>query len=104
VSVRFEQRDLTGYAEKGRFDFITSFDAVHDQKNPQALICSLHGALRPCGIYLMQMRYPAPIACRFRWGREARASERCGDGRRQRRCFGRQAFAPSSCMCCRMIL
>ncbi|WP_026986220.1 methyltransferase domain-containing protein [Fodinicurvata fenggangensis] len=53
-NVRFEVRDLTGYDEKARFDFITSFDAVHDQKDPQALIQSLHDALKPGGIYLMQ--------------------------------------------------
>lgn len=54
TNLRFETRDLTGYDEKNRFDFITSFDAVHDQKDPQALIESLHGALRPGGVYLMQ--------------------------------------------------
>ncbi|MDZ5697847.1 class I SAM-dependent methyltransferase [Chelativorans sp. M5D2P16] len=54
ANIRFEKRDLTGYHEKARFDFITSFDAVHDQKDPQALIRGLHGALRPGGVYLMQ--------------------------------------------------
>lgn len=53
-NLRFETRDLSGYDEKARFDFITSFDAVHDQKDPQALLNSLHGALKPGGIYLMQ--------------------------------------------------
>lgn len=53
-NARFEARDLTGYADRGCFDFVTSFDAVHDQKYPQALIESLHGALRPRGVYLMQ--------------------------------------------------
>lgn len=53
-NVRFEVRDLTGYAEPGRFDFITSFDAVHDQKDPQGLICGLGASLRPGGVYLMQ--------------------------------------------------
>jgi SAM-dependent methyltransferase len=33
---------------------VTSFDAVHDQKDPQALLKSLHRALRPGGVYLMQ--------------------------------------------------
>ncbi|MFC6488466.1 class I SAM-dependent methyltransferase [Nitratireductor sp. GCM10026969] len=54
ANIRFEKRDLTGYDEKARFDFITSFDAVHDQKDPQALIRGLRGALRPGGVYLMQ--------------------------------------------------
>ncbi|MXN64981.1 methyltransferase domain-containing protein [Stappia sp. GBMRC 2046] len=53
-NVHFEKRDLSGYDEKARYDFIASFDAVHDQKDPAALVRSLHGALRPGGVYLMQ--------------------------------------------------
>lgn len=53
-NVRFEIRDLTGFDEVERFDFVTSFDAVHDQKDPEGLIRGLHGALRPGGVYLMQ--------------------------------------------------
>ncbi len=53
-NLRFEQRDLTGYCEPGAFDFITSFDAVHDQKDPQALVAGLRASLRPGGVYLMQ--------------------------------------------------
>jgi len=53
-NIRFETRDLTDYDETDRFDFITSFDAVHDQKDPQDLLRRLHGALRPGGTYLMQ--------------------------------------------------
>ncbi|MEQ8815516.1 MAG: methyltransferase domain-containing protein [Thalassobaculum sp.] len=54
ANLRFEARDLTGYRATGRFDLIVSFDAVHDQKDPAALIRSLHGALKPRGTYLMQ--------------------------------------------------
>ena len=53
-NVTFETRDLTGYAEPGRFDFITSFDAVHDQKDPEGLIRGLKASLAPGGVYLMQ--------------------------------------------------
>ncbi|MCP4386160.1 MAG: class I SAM-dependent methyltransferase, partial [Hyphomicrobiales bacterium] len=53
-NIRFEARDLTGYDEINCFDFITTFDAVHDQKDPQGLIRGLHGALRSGGRYLMQ--------------------------------------------------
>lgn len=53
-NVRFETRDLSGYDEVARFDFITSFDAVHDQKDPQDLLRRLRRALRSGGIYLMQ--------------------------------------------------
>jgi 2-polyprenyl-3-methyl-5-hydroxy-6-metoxy-1,4-benzoquinol methylase len=53
-NVTFEVRDLTGYREPGRFDLITSFDAVHDQKDPAALVRGLKGSLKPGGLYLMQ--------------------------------------------------
>ena len=54
ANVAFVARDLTGFAEPDRFDFITSFDAVHDQGDPQGLVRSLRDALRPGGVYLMQ--------------------------------------------------
>jgi SAM-dependent methyltransferase len=54
TNIRFETRDLTGYDEKAKFDFIASFDAVHDQKDPQGLLRGLRGALKPGGVYLMQ--------------------------------------------------
>lgn len=53
-NVRFEVRDLTGYCEPDRFDLVTSFDAVHDQKDPGALVAGLRGSLRREGVYLMQ--------------------------------------------------
>jgi len=53
-NIHFEERDLSGYDETGRFDFVTSFDAVHDQKDPQDLLRRLRRALRPGGVYLMQ--------------------------------------------------
>lgn len=53
-NLTFEVRDLTGYREPGRFDLITSFDAVHDQKDPEGLIRGLAGSLRPGGVYVMQ--------------------------------------------------
>ena len=53
-NIRFTVRDLTGFSEPESYDFITSFDAVHDQKDPQGLICGIHGALREGGMYLMQ--------------------------------------------------
>ena len=52
--VRFEVRDLTGFDESESYDFVTSFDAVHDQKHPQELLAGIYGALRPGGVYLMQ--------------------------------------------------
>jgi SAM-dependent methyltransferase len=54
ANIRFEQRDLTDFAEVERYDFITSFDAVHDQKDPADFLVRLCRALRPGGVYLMQ--------------------------------------------------
>lgn len=53
-NVHFERRDLTGYAEPGRWDLVTSFDAVHDQKDPQGLLRGIRGSLRDGGVHLMQ--------------------------------------------------
>lgn len=40
-NVRFEAADMTDFDEPDRYDFITSFDAVHDQKHPRQLIASI---------------------------------------------------------------
>lgn len=53
-NIRFEARDLGVFEDAATFDFITTFDAVHDQKDPQDLLHRLHRALRPGGVYLMQ--------------------------------------------------
>lgn len=54
TNIRFRTKDMTGFDESARYDLVTSFDAVHDQKDPGALIAGLHQALRPGGTYLMQ--------------------------------------------------
>ncbi len=53
-NVHFAVRDLTHFQEQAQYDFIVSFDAVHDQKDPQDLLRRLYGALGPGGVYLMQ--------------------------------------------------
>jgi 2-polyprenyl-3-methyl-5-hydroxy-6-metoxy-1,4-benzoquinol methylase len=54
ANLRFEQRDLTGFDAVARYDLVTSFDAVHDQKDPQGLLRGLYGALSSGGVYIMQ--------------------------------------------------
>ena len=54
TNLAFAVRDLSDYATSAAFDLVTSFDAIHDQKDPQALIRALHAALRPDGVYLVQ--------------------------------------------------
>lgn len=56
-NVTFEARDLTHFddeAEPARFDFVTTFDAVHDQANPLGLLRGIRRSLRPGGVYLAQ--------------------------------------------------
>lgn len=56
-NITFERRDLTSFnndAPPGRFDFITSFDAIHYQARPDNVLSGIHRALKPGGVYLMQ--------------------------------------------------
>jgi 2-polyprenyl-3-methyl-5-hydroxy-6-metoxy-1,4-benzoquinol methylase len=48
----FEVVDCTKLA-KEQFDFISTFDVVHDSVDPSGLLKSIHGALKPSGTYLM---------------------------------------------------
>ncbi|HSM42351.1 MAG TPA: class I SAM-dependent methyltransferase [Afifellaceae bacterium] len=54
TNVTFTVRDLTGFSEPESYDFITSFDAIHDQKDPQGLVSGIYRSLRPGGVYLVQ--------------------------------------------------
>jgi 2-polyprenyl-3-methyl-5-hydroxy-6-metoxy-1,4-benzoquinol methylase len=56
-NVRFEVVDLTYFNEitsEKTYDFITTFDAVHDQARPDNLLKGIYKALKDDGIYLMQ--------------------------------------------------
>ncbi|QIB64857.1 class I SAM-dependent methyltransferase [Kineobactrum salinum] len=53
-NLTFEARDLRDFSESSRYGLITTFDAVHDQPDPAALLRGIAGALRPDGVYLMQ--------------------------------------------------
>jgi len=48
----FDKRDAAQLGETGRFDFITTFDAVHDQARPDLVLAGIATALRPGGVYL----------------------------------------------------
>jgi SAM-dependent methyltransferase len=52
TNVRFERRDAAHLGETARFDFITTFDAVHDQAWPDLVLAGIAQALRPGGVYL----------------------------------------------------
>src|SRR6202042_3012187 len=51
-NARFAERDAAHLGETSRFDFITTFDAVHDQARPDLLLAGIAKALRPGGVYL----------------------------------------------------
>jgi SAM-dependent methyltransferase len=53
-NVRFEVRDCTDLGASAAYDLITTFDAVHDQRDPAAVLAAIARALRPDGLYLMQ--------------------------------------------------
>src|SRR6516162_9468842 len=52
TNARFEHRDAARLGETARFDFITTFDAVHDQARPDLVLAGIAHALRPGGVYL----------------------------------------------------
>jgi 2-polyprenyl-3-methyl-5-hydroxy-6-metoxy-1,4-benzoquinol methylase len=56
-NVRFDIRDLSTFdsdAEPETFAYVTTFDAVHDQARPLAMLRGIRRTLRPGGVYLMQ--------------------------------------------------
>jgi 2-polyprenyl-3-methyl-5-hydroxy-6-metoxy-1,4-benzoquinol methylase len=56
-NVEFHVRDLRDFdqtAPEGEYDWITTFDAVHDHPQPLALLRGIHRALTDDGVYLMQ--------------------------------------------------
>jgi 2-polyprenyl-3-methyl-5-hydroxy-6-metoxy-1,4-benzoquinol methylase len=57
TNIGFAVADLGSFdetAEPEAFDFITTFDAVHDQARPLNLLKGIHRALKSDGVYLMQ--------------------------------------------------
>lgn len=54
TNVGFIATDATGLAGDGKFDLIFTFDAVHDQAKPAAVLANIKRLLKPGGVYLMQ--------------------------------------------------
>lgn len=56
-NIEFEVRDASSFdrtAQPGAFDFVTTFDAIHDQAKPLAVLKGIYRTLKPGGVYLMQ--------------------------------------------------
>ena len=49
----FVQQDVAAFTETDAFDFITAFDAIHDQASPTKVLANISRALRPGGHFLM---------------------------------------------------
>lgn len=57
TNVAFVVRDLSDFdqtAEAEQYDFVTTFDAVHDQAKPLNVLKGIYRTLAPDGVYLMQ--------------------------------------------------
>ena len=54
ANTRFEVRDAAALGEEASYDLITTFDAVHDQADPAAVLKGIADALKGDGVYLMQ--------------------------------------------------
>jgi ubiquinone/menaquinone biosynthesis C-methylase UbiE len=57
TNIEFVTVDLSNFDERAEpesFDFITTFDAVHDQARPLKVLKGIHQALGRDGVYLMQ--------------------------------------------------
>jgi 2-polyprenyl-3-methyl-5-hydroxy-6-metoxy-1,4-benzoquinol methylase len=52
-NVRFEVKDVATLDGIADFDFITAFDAIHDQVQPRQVLQRISDALRPDGVFLM---------------------------------------------------
>ena len=56
-NIEFVAADLSAFdetAEPEAFDFVTTFDAIHDQAKPLNVLKGIHRTLRSDGVYLMQ--------------------------------------------------
>jgi 2-polyprenyl-3-methyl-5-hydroxy-6-metoxy-1,4-benzoquinol methylase len=53
-NVTFLAKDITILDEPERYDLVTAFDIVHDQKDPVTVLSNIHFVLKPGGTFLMQ--------------------------------------------------
>ena len=53
-NAHFEVQDAAAWSRPRSFDWAMTFDAVHDQADPAAVLANIHRCLRPGGYYLMQ--------------------------------------------------
>lgn len=54
ANANLEVRDAASFNTDRKYDFITTFDAVHDQANPDAVLKNIYESLKDDGVYFMQ--------------------------------------------------
>jgi 2-polyprenyl-3-methyl-5-hydroxy-6-metoxy-1,4-benzoquinol methylase len=54
TNVSFEIQDVAKLNHENQFDLITAFDAIHDQRDPVAVLANIRSALKDTGTFLMQ--------------------------------------------------
>jgi SAM-dependent methyltransferase len=54
TNVRFEVRDAARLDDERRFDVVFTFDAIHDQIDPHAMLAGIHRAMTDDGLLLAQ--------------------------------------------------
>ncbi len=53
-NVTFERQDAVQFSAQAQYDLICTFDAIHDQAQPDRVLANIYRALKPDGLYLMQ--------------------------------------------------
>lgn len=53
-NISLEAKDVSKFDDLKRFDLITTFDAVHDQADPDRVLSNINRALKDGGVYFMQ--------------------------------------------------
>ena len=54
TNVKLIAKDVAEIDDVKKFDFITTFDAVHDQADPDTVLVNIFNAMKDGGVYLMQ--------------------------------------------------
>jgi SAM-dependent methyltransferase len=53
TNTRFEAKDAGTLDGSAKYDFITAFDAIHDQAQPRKVLKGIYNSLKPGGTFLM---------------------------------------------------
>lgn len=54
TNITLEAKDVSNFDDLKKFDLITTFDAVHDQADPDLVLSNIQRALKDDGVYFMQ--------------------------------------------------